>query len=115
MCLIIDVPVIKSISAFCCILRRRLENCFSPSLLLMSDSYSGSFDSTILDALRVFGAVFNGVGSISVSSTERAGVSSKDRTGHFPIRILQVVRSVKTLAFSIISAENTHLENEFTC
>ena len=52
------------------------------------------------------------MGSIAVGSTERAGISSEDRAGHFAIGVLEVVRSIETLALSIVATENADLQEE---
>ena len=80
--------------------------------LLSCNCDGGSLDSTILDALRILRAIFDGVGSISVGSTQRASVGPQNWACHFAIRILQIVRSVKAFALTIITAEHAHLRKD---
>lgn len=59
--------------------------------------------------LVVLRAILNSMREITISSTERASVRTKDWAGHFPFRVLEAMAGVEALAFSIIPAEDAHL------
>jgi len=83
-----------------------------PVSLLSCYCNGGSLDSTVLDTLGILRAVFDGVGRISIGTTEGASVGPQHWACHFAIGILQIVRSVKTFALSIITAKHAHLKND---
>lgn len=83
---------------------------FMYTSLLSSDGYGSTLDATIFDTLGVLWTIFDGMGSVSICSTEGTCVGTKNWTGHFSISIFQIVRGVKTLTFTIIATEDAHLK-----
>lgn len=82
---------------------------YNTILLLTSNGYGSTLHSTIFDTLRVFWAILDSVGSISISSAQRTCIGTENWAGDFALRILQVVRSVETFALTIIAAKYTNL------
>lgn len=79
-------------------------------LLFASDGNSGPLqDTAILDALRVFGAIFDGVSSVAVGSTQRTSVRSEHGTGDFPVGVFQVMGRVEAFRFAVIATEHADL------
>lgn len=63
----------------------------------------------LLLPVRVTRAVFEGVGLVTSGSTDRTLVGVEDGTGHVALSVLQSVRSVDALIFSVVTAEHTDL------
>lgn len=64
----------------------------------------------ILQALHVLWTVLDRVCAVTICSTQWAGIGSEYRAGDFAISILEIVWCVKTLTFTVVATENTHLK-----